>query len=137
MLLNATLWLTVTHRFKGNQRKLADCSKSVCITLGSCFCSLLTSKWEVSTGHLLCSFLKFVKSQNNFFRNPYIKNIETNRPVEKHTLRVFTRYFEKIVSKKFVSMLHLCVGLELLHFVSLIKVYAVERNVVASRHTYI
>ena len=31
--------------------------------------------------------------------------------------------------QKFVSMLHLCVCLDLLHFVSLLTIYAVERNV--------
>ena len=38
MLLNAVLWLTVTHTFKGNRPKLAHWSKWICITLRSCFC---------------------------------------------------------------------------------------------------
>ena len=34
-------------------------------------------------------------------------------------------------------MLHLLVGLDLLHFVSLLTIFAVERNVVAYSHAYI
>ena len=33
-------------------------------------------------------------------------------------------------------MLHLCICLDLLHFVSLVTLYAVERNVVAYCHAY-
>ena len=55
------LLFTVTHTFKGNGPKLADWSKWTCITLQSCFCSLLTSKWEVNIGRLLYSFISLFK----------------------------------------------------------------------------
>ena len=45
MLLNATLWLTVTHTFQSNRSNLADCSIGICITLRKCLCSLLTSNF--------------------------------------------------------------------------------------------
>ena len=90
MVLNATLWLTVTHTFKGNRRKLAHWSKWICITVGSCFCSLLTWNWEVSTGRFLCSFTNFAQITQNFILSSYIEDIETNLPFEKHILRVFT-----------------------------------------------
>ena len=38
--------------------------------------------------------------------------------------------FWKDCLQRFVSMLHLCLGLNLLHFVVLLTIYAVERNVV-------
>ena len=59
MLLNATLWLTVLHTFQSNRPNLADWSKRICITLRKCFCSLLTSNWEVNTGRLLYSCTNF------------------------------------------------------------------------------
>ena len=90
MVLNATLWLTVTHTFKGNGPKLAHWSKWICITVGSCFCSLLTWNWEVSTGRSLCSFTNFAQITQNFLLSSYIEDIETNLPFEKHILRVFT-----------------------------------------------
>ena len=43
ILLNATLWFTVTHTFMDNRRKLADWSKWICITLWGCFRGLLTT----------------------------------------------------------------------------------------------
>ena len=39
--------------------------------------------------------------------------------------------------QKFFSMLHLCVCVDLLQFVSLLTIYAVEQNVVAYCHAYI
>ena len=47
---------------KGNGPKLADWSKSICITFLSCFFSLLTSNWEVSIGHFLDSFVNFAEN---------------------------------------------------------------------------
>ena len=43
MLLSATLWLTVTHIIMINGPKLTDWSKWICITLWSCFGSLVTT----------------------------------------------------------------------------------------------
>ena len=65
MLLNATLWFTITLTIKGNAPKLADWAKWICITFGNCFCSLLTSNWEVNTGRSLNSFLYFLKLHKN------------------------------------------------------------------------
>ena len=60
--MNATLWLTVTHTYKGNRPRLADWSKSTGITLPSCFCSLLTSNWEVSIDHFPDHFTNFAQT---------------------------------------------------------------------------
>ena len=99
MLLNATLWLAVTHTFKGNGQKLAETSKRICITLRSCFCSLLTSNWEVNTGYFLHSFLIISQIAQQFVLGSYIEDIKTNFLIGKHTLRVFTKYFEEIVGE--------------------------------------
>ena len=45
--------------------------------------------------------------------------------------------FRKDCWERFVSMLHLCVCRSLLHFVSILTIYAVERNVVAYCHAHI
>ena len=70
-----------------------------CITLWSCFCSLLTSKWEVSTGWFLYSCINFSQSTPIFVISSYIDNIETNLPIGKHTLHGFTWYFGESVGK--------------------------------------
>ena len=55
----------LSHAFVDNGPKLEDWSKWICITLRSCFCSLLTSNWEVSTSgflyscHILIKLRKF------------------------------------------------------------------------------
>ena len=56
----------------------------------SCFCSLLTSNWEVSTGLSPCSFINFDQITQNFVLSSFIKDIATNLPFGKHILRVFT-----------------------------------------------
>ena len=99
MLLNKTLWLTVTHTFMGNRPKLAHWSKWFSITLRTCFCSLLTSNWEVSTACSLNNFINFTQTTQNFVINLYIEAIETKLSNGKHTLRVFTENFKKIVGK--------------------------------------
>ena len=66
MLLNATLWNTVTHAFQRNGLKLADWSKRVCITLWSCICSLMTSNSKLSSGRLHYSFIKFTQTAQTF-----------------------------------------------------------------------
>ena len=50
-------------------------------------CSLLTSNWEVSTGGL---HLNFTQNTKTFGISSYIYDIETNLPIGKHTLGVFT-----------------------------------------------
>ena len=82
------LWLTVLHTFMGNGAKMADWSKWFRITLQSCFCSLLTSNWEVSAGRSLNSFLIIFETTKQFVIISFIEDIETNLPIEKHTLRV-------------------------------------------------
>ena len=84
MLLNATSWNTVTHAFQGNRLNLADWSKRVCITHWSCFCSLMTSNWEVSSGRLHYSFTKFTQIAQTFVISWYIDDIETNLPIGRH-----------------------------------------------------
>ena len=84
------LLLTVTHTLKGNGPNLADWSKCVCITLEGCFCSLLTSNWEVYTGRSLYSFISFIQIKTNFVFSSSIQDIETNLLTGKHNLRVFT-----------------------------------------------
>ena len=59
MLLNETLWLTVTHAFRSNGPKLANWSKWIYIARWSCFCSLLKSNLEVSISRLPYSFGNF------------------------------------------------------------------------------
>ena len=98
-LLNVVLRLTVTHIFKSNEPKLKDWSKWICITLWSCFCSLMKLNWEVSTGRLLHSFHNFTQSTQKFVISRYITDIETNLPLGTHTFGVFTWLFEEIVGK--------------------------------------
>ena len=119
MLLNATLWLTVTHTFQGNRPKLADWSKWICITLWSCFCSLLTSNWEVSTDGLPYKFPNFTQITQIFVISSYIHDVETNLPIGKHTLRVFRWHFEKIVGKDLFRCfiyVFVSIGCNLCHF---------------------
>ena len=99
MLLNGTLWLTVTHAFKGNGPKLAHWSKWICITLQSCFCSLLTSNWEVSTGRFLNSFLITSEVTKQFVINLFIEDNETNLPIKKRTLRALYDNLKKMFAK--------------------------------------
>ena len=92
------MWLPVMHTFMGNRPKLAHWSTWVCIILRSCFCSLLTSNWEVSTRRFLYTLILLLK----FHKNSWCFSIEcseTNLPIGKHTLRVFTWYFDEIVGK--------------------------------------
>ena len=96
------LWLTFIHTFLGNRPKLADWSKLVCITPQSCLCSFLTSNWEVNADFSLNRFLIISQIEQLFVISSYIESIETNLRIEKHTLRVFTWYFEQIVGKKLI-----------------------------------
>ena len=93
----------LSHTFVDNIPNLADWSKRVCITLRSYFCNLLTSNWEVSTGRSFCSLISFDQITQNFVLSSFIKDIATNLPFGKHTLRVFTWYFEEIVGKNLLA----------------------------------
>ena len=112
------LWFTLIHTFMGKGPKLADWSKSVCITPQSCLCRLLASNWELHADLSLNSF--FISSVIISF----VENNETNFPIEKHTLRVLYDNLKKIFAK-FDSMLRLRICFNLLHFVSLLTIYAV------------
>ena len=57
MLLNKTLWLTVTHAFKGKEPSWQTGPNESALHFQVVFFSLLTSNWEVSTGRSLNSFL--------------------------------------------------------------------------------
>ena len=84
------LWLPLMHTFKSNGPKLAEWSKRFRITLRSCFCSLLTSNWEVSVSRSLYSFISFIQVTQKVAVSWYIENIETILRTGKHTLSVFT-----------------------------------------------
>ena len=99
MLLDATLWLTVTHTFLVIEPTLANWSKRFDIAFRSYFCSLLTSDWGVSTGRFLYSFKSFSQITQKLVISSYVEEMETNLPVGKHTLRGFTCYFRAIVGK--------------------------------------
>ena len=97
---------------------MANWSNSVCFTLWSCFCSLLTSNWEVSTGRLHCSFITFIQIAQKFVISSYIDDIETILQTGKHNLLVIQWQFWKDCCQRFVSMLYSCVCLDLLQFMS-------------------
>ena len=59
-------------------------------TLRSCFCSLLISFWEVTAGRCVYNLINFVQITQNFVISLLIEDIETNPPIGKHTLDVFT-----------------------------------------------
>ena len=131
MLLNATLWLTVTHTVTFNEQKLADWSKWVCITLWICFCSLLSSNCEVSAGRLHCSIITFTQNTPKSVKNSLIEIIVTNLLIGMHTLRVFAWYFEKI-GRKGLFRCFIYVFVSICSFSwSLLTIYVVECNVVA------
>ena len=112
------MWLIVTHTFKRNEPRSAEWSKWICITLRSCFCTVLTSNWKVSTGRSPQSFITFIQTTQNFVIILYIEDIETNLSIGKHTLRVLYEILKRLF-QKFVSTFNLCVCFYLLHFVSL------------------
>ena len=93
------LWLTVMHTSMVNRAKMADWSKWFRITLQSCFCSLLTSNWEVSTGRFLNSFLITSEVTKQFVIIWFIEDNETNLPIKKHTLRVLYDNLKKMFAK--------------------------------------
>ena len=76
------------HTVISNKPKLAHWSNSNCITLWSCFCSLLTSNWEVSTCSLHYSFIDYTQNTKKFVISSCTDDIETNIPIGKHTMRV-------------------------------------------------
>ena len=59
-------------------------------TFQRCFCSQLTSNWEVDVSHFLDSFINFAQNTHKLVIISYIESIATNVPIENHTLRVFT-----------------------------------------------
>ena len=83
----------------GNRPKLADWSKLVCITPRSCFFSLLTSNWEVSTGRSLNSFLIISEITKHIVIISFIEDNETSLLIEKHTVRVLYNNLKKIFAK--------------------------------------
>ena len=85
---------------------------------------MLTSNWKVSTGRSPQSFITFIQTTQNSVIILYIEDIETNLPIGKHTLRVLYEILKRLF-QKFVSTFNLCVCFYLLHFVSLLTIYAV------------
>ena len=100
MLLNATLWFTVTHTFQGNETEFADRSKGICITLQSCFCRLLASNWEVNTGRFLNIFFVFSQVAQHLVISLYIKILKEIFLLEKmpcvHLHDILNRLLAKI-----------------------------------------
>ena len=78
-----------------------------CITFLSCFCSLLTSKWEISTGSLHYSFVIFTQIPQESVISSYIDDIETNLPVGKHTCAYLHGVLRRLLAKV-CFVLHLC-----------------------------
>ena len=72
-------------------------------TFKRCFCSQLTSNWEVSVSHFLDSFINFAQNTHKLVIISYIEDIATNVPIENHTLHAFTYYFKQIVGKSLFS----------------------------------
>ena len=72
----------------------------------------MTSNWEVSIGRLHYSFINFTHFAQKFVISSYIDDIETNLPIGKYKLRVIKPHFGDCW-QRFVSMLHLCVCLDL------------------------
>ena len=64
-----------------------------------CFCSLLISNWEVSTGRFLNSFLITSEITKQFVIISFIEDNETNLPIEKHILRVLYANLKKMFAK--------------------------------------
>ena len=100
------LWLTLIHTFMGKGPKMADWSKSVCITPQSCLCSLLASNLEFNADLSLNSFLISFEITKQFVIISFIKDNETNLLIKKHTLRVLYDNLKKMFAK-FDSMLRL------------------------------
>ena len=137
MLLKATLWLTVTHTIKINTPNLTDRYKWICPTLWSCFSSLLTSKWDFSTGWLPYLLNILTQITKFFVISSYINDIETNLPIKKHTLHVFTWQFKDIVGKGLFWCFIYVFDSIFCFSLSLLTIYVVERNVVAYCQAYI
>ena len=78
----------------------------------------------------------FYQITQTFVISSLIDDIETNLPIEKIYPGCICMIFGRNCLQRFVLMLHLCVCLDLLHFVSLLTIYAVKRNVVTYCHTY-
>ena len=101
---------------KDNGRILADWSKWICMSFWSCFCSLLTSNWEFSTSCLFYGFINFTQITQNFCHNLvycWHWNIFFNW---KAYFACICMMFWRDWSQRFVSMLHLCVCIDLLPF---------------------
>ena len=98
---------------------------------------MLISNWEVSSGFSLNNFINFAQTTQNFVINSYIEAIETKLSIGKHTLRVFTGNFEEIVGKTLFGCFTFVFAIDLLHFMSLLIIYAVDRNLVAYCHLWV
>ena len=68
-------------------------------TFKRCFCSQLTSNWEVSVSHFLDSLINFAQNTHKLVIISYIESIATMVPIEIHILCAFTQYLKQIVGK--------------------------------------
>ena len=110
MLLNATLWLTVTHTFQSNRPNLTDWFKGICITIGKCFCSLLTSNWEVNTGRLLYSCTNFTQSTSFLPQVRILIRLKQNFQLESIPRRYLHDVLKRLLAKVCLDPSLMCVS---------------------------
>ena len=137
MLLNATLWFTVTFTIKGKETKAGNLVQINLYYTLKTFFRLLTSIWKFVPIVYIEVLFFFPKLHIFFVISSYIADLETNLPIGKQTLLVFTWNFKDIVGKGlFWCFIYVFVSISCFSL-SLLTIYAVERNVVAYCHAYI
>ena len=97
---------------------------------------MLTLNWEVSAGRSSNLFVNFTQIAPKFVITYLIENIKTSFPVGKQTLVHLHDILKKLSAKTYFDASFMCF-LDLLHFVSLLTVYVVERKFVAYCHAYV
>ena len=75
------------------------CNYLVFLTLWSCFSSLLTSNWDISTSCLPYLLNTLTQITKFFVISSYIDDIETNLLIAKNTLGVFAWHLKEIAGK--------------------------------------
>ena len=113
MLLNATLWIAVTHTFKvTDQSWHTFLSESVLHF--QVFCSWLTSKWEVSIGHSLKSFLRLAQTKKYWSYFRILKALKLVLEMES----IPCRYLHDLLNRLLTKILSIDLYLRLLPFVA-------------------
>ena len=135
MLLNATLWLIVTHPFKINEPKLADWSKWICITFWICFCSLLTSNCDPNAGGFHYSFINFTNLHNLSSSVRILMTLKQIFELESVPFVHFHDILKRLVAKVWFDVSVLCLSL-FVRFLLILAIYAVEHSFVVYCHAY-